>query len=206
MKSKNLISFAGDFVSYLIQNIGPEDFEKIILFGSVARKEASRKSDIDIFIESKKNIQDKVNKEIGNFYKSSKYTKYWRPLDVKNQIKCVVGSLEDFPELKRSMINNSLILYSPYKGEIKGSSYSLFIVSFTGDFKDKMRVWRKLYGSSQKRGKKVYKTDGFLETIEGKKITKGVFAVPIHKTKETISFLREWGIKYKAIELTSDTL
>ena len=90
MKSKNLISFAGDFVSYLIQNIGPEDFEKIILFGSVARKEASRKSDIDIFIESKKNIQDKVNKEIGNFYKSSKYTKYWRPLDVKNQIKCVV--------------------------------------------------------------------------------------------------------------------
>lgn len=206
MNSKNLISFAGDFVSYLIQQMGTKDFDQIILFGSTARKEADKKSDIDIFIESDKNIQNNVNKIIDKFYNSSKYIKYWKALNIRNQIKCIVGSLNDFPDLKRSLVNSALILYAPYKGEIKGASYSLFTVNFTGAFKDKMRAWRKLYGSSQKKGKKVYKTKGFLEEIKGKRISKGIFIIPIQKTKDTISFLRKIGAKYKIIEISSDML
>lgn len=206
MNSKNLISFTEDFVSYLIQSIGTKDFERIILFGSVARKEADKKSDVDIFIESKKNIQDKINEIIDRFYNSSKYTKYWKALGIRNQIKCIVGSLNDFPDLKRSIVNNAIVLYAPYKGEVKGTSYALFIVSFRGAFKDKMRAWRKLYGSSQKRGKKLYRTKGFLEDIGGKRISKGVFIIPIHKTKEAVSFLKKICVKYKVIEINSDTL
>jgi len=50
MKSK-LIAYAMDFASFLIQKIkNIDNINNIILFGSVAREEADKTSDIDIFI------------------------------------------------------------------------------------------------------------------------------------------------------------
>jgi len=51
MKSK-LIAYAMDFASFLIQKIkNIDNINNIILFGSVAREEADKTSDIDIFID-----------------------------------------------------------------------------------------------------------------------------------------------------------
>jgi len=50
--SYNLISYSIDFVSFLIQKTkSREKIKNIILFGSVARGEADRESDIDLFID-----------------------------------------------------------------------------------------------------------------------------------------------------------
>src|SRR3990167_7304033 len=60
MNSK-LISYAMDFSSFLIQKIKEkEKIRNIILFGSVSRDEANKKSDIDIFIDLIKEEEHKV--------------------------------------------------------------------------------------------------------------------------------------------------
>ncbi len=202
----NLISFAYDFVSYLLFHIDKRDIRRIFLFGSVVRGEAERDSDVDIFIETDLDLQDKINKIIDDFYRSVKYSGYWKSLNVNNQIRVISGKLEDFSDLKRTLISNGIILYSPYEEKIKGKNYSLFIVEFKGKFKDKMRMWRRLYGSKQIRGKKIYTKKGIIEGYYGRKIAKGVFIVPIENGNNIIKELRKLKIKYRVFDLSSDTL
>ena len=202
----NLISFAYDFVSYLLFYIDKKDIRRIFLFGSVVRGEAGKDSDVDIFVETDLDLQDKINKILDDFYKSVKYTKYWKPLNVKNQIKIINGKLEDFPDLERTLISNGVILYSIYEENIKGKNYSLFVVEFKGEFKDKMRMWRKLYGSKQVRNKKIYTKKGVIEAYYGRKIAKGVFIIPIENSNDVIKELRKLRVKYRVFDLSSDTL
>lgn len=59
-------AYASYFVSYLLNNLGDSDINKIILFGSVARGEISKDSDVDIFIDVKrkdKKFEKKVEKD-----------------------------------------------------------------------------------------------------------------------------------------------
>jgi len=201
-----LISFAYDFVSYLLQNFDRGEIDRIFLFGSVIRDEAKKDSDIDIFIDSHHNIQNKVNKILDMFYNSSKYIKYWKPLNVKNEIKVIVGSFENYPDLKRSIISSGLVLYSSFKENISGNNYSLFTVNYKGKFKHKVRLWRKLYGSTQTRNKKTYVSKGIVERNNGRKISKAVFIVPIGNSNFVIKELKKLNIGYKVYDISSDTL
>ena len=67
-------SYVSYFVSYLLYNLGEtSNIQKIILFGSVAKGEEKKQSDVDIFIEVKmknKNFEKNVKKIIEKFYKS----------------------------------------------------------------------------------------------------------------------------------------
>ena len=52
-----LIPYASYFVSYLLDHLKNKNtIERIVLYGSVAREESTKESDVDIFIESKKNL------------------------------------------------------------------------------------------------------------------------------------------------------
>ncbi|MAG47700.1 hypothetical protein CL617_03770 [archaeon] len=201
-----LVSFAYDFVSYLLYNLDNKEIDRIFLFGSVVRGEATKESDVDIFIESGVNIEDKINKITDEFYQSAKYLKYWKPLNVKNQIRVISGKLDDFPDLKRSIVGNGLVLYSSFKEKIRGNNYSLFTVEFKGEFKDKVRLWRKLYGSKQKRKNKTYISKGIIEKSNGKKISRGVFIIPIERSNDLIKDLKKLKIKYNVFDVSSDTL
>ncbi|MFA4886707.1 MAG: nucleotidyltransferase domain-containing protein [Candidatus Nanoarchaeia archaeon] len=201
-----LISFAYDFVSYLLQHLEKPQIKRIILFGSVVREEADKNSDIDLFIETNLPLQESVNKVVDNFYASTKYKNYWKLLNVKNQLKPLVGKLEDFPDLKRSMISNSLLLYSPFQELLKGKNYSIFTVSFTGPFKKKMSLWRKLYGYNQLQNKKEYHHPGLIETYGGRKLAKGIFLIPIEHSNAVMKELRLLKIKYQVFDASSDTL
>ncbi len=69
-----LKSYASYFSSYLLDNIRDVGLiERIILFGSVARDEADKDSDVDIFIELRKETsktKKEIEKIIADFYKS----------------------------------------------------------------------------------------------------------------------------------------
>ena len=57
--NKELLSYAMDFVSFLTDRLDDNDMGKIkdiVLFGSAARGEADKKSDIDVFVEFEKPI------------------------------------------------------------------------------------------------------------------------------------------------------
>lgn len=131
MNSK-LISYALDFTSFLIQNISDKNkIKNIILFGSVAREEAGKKSDIDIFIDlinESKEIENEIQKILNDFENSTKYKNYWRLLDIKNEIKLMIGELDKWVDLKPSIIANGIILYGKYKPEIKEGEHKVFFI------------------------------------------------------------------------------
>ncbi|MBI4453053.1 nucleotidyltransferase domain-containing protein [Candidatus Woesearchaeota archaeon] len=197
MKSNNLIAYAVDFTSFFIQNIEEverHEIKNIILFGSIARADFDKNSDVDIFIETaNKNIEIKAEKILNDFYKSLKYTKYWRLFGVNNEISLKVGELDKW-ELKSSIISNGVILYGKYRSDVtetKTKQYTLFELKIKGKRKNMIRIWRKLYGYKQKVGKKWYNTDGLIKHFNGEKIGKAIFIIPIENTQPVLKYLKD---------------
>ncbi len=193
-----LIGYSLDFASFLIEKLKSESkkVKKIILFGSVARKESMKNSDIDLFIEvTDVKLEGKINEIRDDFFKSIKFKKYWDLLGVENEINLSIGKLKEWGDLKRSIIANGIILYGKYEGEEKTKQYYLFIVSPGKDRNKNISIWRELYGYSQKVGKKKYLKEGLVKMFEGKKLARGVFFIPVDFAQEMIKFLR--GKKFK---------
>src|SRR3989338_8805163 len=129
--SSKLISYAMDFASFLMQKISDKNTVKnIILFGSVAREESGKESDIDIFIDLAKN-NEKIEKEIlrhlEGFIESVKCKTYWRMFGIENEIKLTIGVLNEWNDLKPSILSNGMTLYGKFKLDIKGNHETFFI-------------------------------------------------------------------------------
>ena len=187
-----LIAYAQDFVSFLIENLGKEiEFvNKIVLFGSVARGEANENSDIDLFVSTDKKIEEKLNKTKEEFYKSIKFMKYWKMLNVKNDINLSIGKLEDWGDLETSINVNGIVLYGRYSGDEKLKHNYLFVITSVKDRNKSISVWRELYGYTQKTEGKEYVQQGLIKKYDGKKISRGAFFIPIEHAQEMIKYLR----------------
>lgn len=202
-----LIAYAGDFVSFLIQELDKElcRINAIILYGSVSRGEADKESDVDLFIETKDpKMEDKVNRIISDFYDSAKFTSYWKLLGVQNEFKCVAGELKKWKSLERGIISAGLTLYGKYKGEFKTGSYFLFKVAVKMKRSESVKLWRKLYGYQQKVGKKIYRSKGLIEEFGGRKIARGIFLIPLEHSQEMVSYLKEKRIGHEVMEFLTD--
>lgn len=207
MKLRNLLTaFACDFVSFLIETVDLSRVNSIILFGSVARGTATKKSDVDLFIDT---IDKRLSKQIlaltKEFYDSNKYTGYWKLLGIENEIKCIAGELKKW-KLRRSIISEGITLYGKYLEEIKGKLFVLFSIEVKGKKSRKLAIWRRLYGYRQKVGKKVYLSKGLIKEVEGEKLGPSVFVVPIGSANKVAAFLRQNKIRHSLIELQSDML
>ncbi len=202
-----LVAYAQDFVSFLMQNLKQEmdTINAIILFGSVARGQAGKDSDIDLFIETKnKKIEEKIQQVIEDFYSSIKYKQYWKLLRVTNDIKCMVGELEKWPSLKRSIVSGGLVLFDSYKAKFEANPYSLFKIEGKEKRSESIKIWRKLYGYKQKVDNKEYYSEGLLEKYGGKKIAKGIFLVPMNHCQKFIDFFHKEKMKYSLLEFWTD--
>lgn len=189
----NLIAYAQDFSSFLLQQLGDEarKVKQIILFGSVARGEAGKESDVDLFVDVldeklEKNIQDIKER----FLSSIKVTKYWALLGIRNEIVCTVGKLANWKPLERSIILNGVVLYGKYMGKPNLTPFFLFIVVPGKKRKENVSLWRMLYGYQQKVKKKVYRRSGLVIEYEGKKLGKSIFVLPAEHAQKMQSFLR----------------
>lgn len=206
MNKFELISYAMDFCSFLLRSDINDKIDKIVLFGSIVRGDFDEESDIDIFVDSKYNIQKKVNKVLKSFGFSDTNEK-WHLKGVKNPLSVKVGNLEKW-KLRRSVISDGIILYGKFKEVPKDIKYYLLI---SLDFKElkrkkKVSVWRELYGYKQKVGSRTYVMKGLINNINGKKIDKGIIVVPTESKGKIIEFLKKYKIKYKINEIWSDTI
>ena len=200
--SSELIAYAIDFVSFLMQNLKEADkIKNIILFGSVARDEVAKDSDIDLFIETDEKLEEKISKVKEDFYNSIKTKKYWALFNIKNEINCSVGKLEDWKELERSIIFNGVTLYGKYSGKIKTKPYYLFTISQTKDRNKNISLWRKLYGYKQKVNNKSYESKGLIKEYDGKKLSRATFIVPSKYSSNIIKILKENKVQYELIPL-----
>lgn len=205
MKRENLISYSTNFVSFLLDEKIAKDIDRIILFGSVARGDFDEQSDIDIFIDTKKDIEKEVLSTLFLFRKSE-INKKWTLRGVKNEISVKVGELTKWG-LRRDIITDGIILYGKFKDVPENVEYYLLIAPSFKKFKKSQQVslWRKLYGYRQKVGRKIYTTIGIIEKAGGRRINSCIL-VPVKNKGEVLDFLNRGKIPYTVSEIWSDNL
>jgi len=184
-----LISYAMDYASFLVQNLKEVDkIKSIILFGSSARGEATKSSDIDIFIDvysESKILEKNINKIKDDFFDSRKFKDYWSLLNIKNEINVIVGKLDDW-KLKDSMLGSSVVLYEKYSPKLEGGKNKILLYwEVIRNNSKRVMLNKKIMGFSH-YGKK-YK--GLLEIYKGIKLGSNVLLIP---AEELNLFLKEF--------------
>ena len=200
-----LIGYALSFASFLLDSKIGDKINKIILFGSVARGDFNPESDIDLFIDADKRLEKEINNLL-LLFKFSDAQKVYEMKKVTNGLSLKVGSLSQWG-LRREVISSGIILYGKFQ-ELpeKTKYYALFqIESGNKKVAHQMRIWRKLYGYTQKIGKKRYTFKGLIDQFQGRKLGKAVFIVPMENRREVIVFLNKSKVKYSIHELWSDS-
>jgi len=192
-----LVSYAIDFASFLMQNLKElNKIKSIILFGSVARGEATSKSDVDVFVEvfSESTILEKeINKIKDDFFESTKFKDYWNLFGIKNEINIIVGKLEDW-KLKDTMLGSSIVLYSKYSPKLdEGENKVILYWDVIKNNSKRVMLSKKLFGYSH-YGKK-YK--GLLEVYGGVKLGANVILIYAEEMNLFLKEFRKFKVKVR---------
>lgn len=204
-KSKQeLVAYTLSFISFILPKI--YGLREIILFGSVARGDFDKNSDIDLFfdIENKENeetIKKLAGKELEKFYKS-KIAEMWFLKGVKNPISINVGRIEEW-KLKRSIISEGISLYSRYK-EIPENmaGFAFFSINPIKNITKRNRVLREIFGRNEKN----YFKKGIIDEIQGKKLSALSFVIPKEHTERVLKLLGKEKVNYRFFEFWTDNL
>ncbi len=167
--------------------------KSIFLFGSVARGDFDKDSDIDIFfdVEDKyaETIESIIKASEKNFY-SSESNKKFLFLGIKNEIKPMVGDLQKW-ELKESVEKDSIVLFSSsFSSGLK--KHFLITIKPIKDIKERNAVFRKLVG----RKEKYYKGGGLVKEIGGQQLDKRGFIVPAEKVNSVLNIFSKKKVDY----------
>lgn len=195
----DLRSYAMDFASFAILKLGAESdsVKSVVLFGSVARGDSSPKSDVDIFIDvisDEKELSKKIESITEEFYKSARFLKYWKLLNVNNEIKPVVGKLDEWKDLKKSIIFNGVVLYGRFLESSKRASKKILLL--WENIKPQSRrvtINKQVFGYTH-YGKKY---GGLLSRYKGLKLGKGVIQVPLESYPVFMKLFRKHNIAVK---------
>lgn len=197
-----IVAYAQDFASYLICNLDEKSLKKInnvILFGSVARRTADRKSDVDIFIDT---IDESLNKKIDElrreFLNSAKFIKYWKLLGIENDINCIAGKLDNWKDIKGSIISDGITLYGKFVAKSE-KERNLVLLTWENVKPNSKRVLlnKRIFGYEY-YGKHYL---GLIEKYGGERISKGAILVPMEYSKNFIEVFREMKIKVQIREI-----
>ena len=197
MNSK-LIAYALDFTSFLMQKtIKRERIKNVILFGSVAREEAGKTSDIDLFIdlvEEDQKLEQEINQCLEDFLKSTKVKNYWQMLGIRNEIKLTLGELQKWGSLKPSLIANGLTLYGKFKDLVtEGKHETFFIWENIKPNSRRVLFNKQLLGYNQNG--KFY--NGLLQKYAGERLGKGCIVVPLEHSTIFLKLFRKYQAKVK---------
>jgi len=194
-----LISYALDFTSFLIQNLkDASKIRSIILFGSAARGEATKESDVDIFLdffeEKEAKIFERNISEIKiKFFKSVKFTKYWKLLGIENEVSVIVDDINKW-NLKDSLVGNSIILYQSYSPKLEKGKNKI-ILSWENVKPDSRRVMlnKKLFGYKHYK----YSYDGILKNYNSVKLGSNVVLVDSVGLIEILKVFKHFRVAVK---------
>lgn len=196
-----LISYASDFVSFFLQKTKNREFiREIILFGSAAREEHHKNSDIDLFIDiirNEKIIEKEVNKITLDFYNSIKCKGYWKLLGVKNEINAIVGEIDKW-KLKDSMLGNAITLYKKYNPILeKGKNKAILCWDSVKPESKRVMLNKKIYGYTHYTKKYA----GLLESFKGDKIGANALLIDIENIQPFIKAFKDLKVALKTRRL-----
>lgn len=198
MKYNLMTAYAMDFASFLIQEIkNINNINNIILFGSVSREDADKNSDVDIFVDLvryNKNNEEEIKDILDKFLLSTKYKNYWKPLGMENDISLKIGILNEWKQLKPSIISSGIALYGKFKTEIKVGKYQTFFVweNITPNHK-RVMFNKQIFGYKQKG--KFYV--GLLQKYNGERLGKGCIIIPLEHTNAFCKLFRRYKVNVK---------
>jgi len=175
-----------------------DDIRTIILFGSFARKEVTLRSDIDLFIlttENKtiKKVQEKIieiESDIGRNIQPTVRT-------IKQLQKTDTGLLQNiFQEGKVLYLKEPIEIPSALLLEQK--PYLIYSFQITDLVqKDKAKFNNSFYG----RIKNKYEYKGFLQKIDGQKLSSGCVMVPHTQKAEIEKFFKKFKVKSQQVKI-----
>ncbi len=191
------------FTAYLLNKIKKSDnIERIILFGSVARDEATKESDIDLFIEVRERTAkfEEELKEIQEEFYESREAAIFKAKGIENNFSIKVGKLTEWKDLYKSIASTGIILYAPYEAKELPSGVKHNIIIFWENIgKNRGAFLNKIYGVKIKNKHYI----GLLEKFRGKKIGKSSIMIPIRYKKDIFKLLKEYKVKAKSLEVFS---
>ncbi len=201
LKNRLLLAYASNFASYLIERMDLAKINKIILFGSAARQNASAESDIDLFIDiiSDKKTEKEIMSLKNDFLRSSMVKDYWELKNVKNELNLKIGDLNKWAELKNSILSEGIILYGKYE-ELPKEAKNITLIYWENIKPESKRVLlsKRLFGYTQ--NKKKY--PGLIEKFNGEKI-KGAIIVPTQNSKIFFELFSQMKITVKFKKILS---
>lgn len=115
-----------------------------------------------------------------------------------------IGKLDEWTKLKRSIISSGILLYGKYKESPKELiPYIIFCINY-GDLvrKNKVKLWRKIYGYRQRVGRKIYSIKGLAKL----KLGSGCIIAEIKDKNKIIDILKKYKINYRIYEIWSDVI
>src|SRR3989338_775331 len=190
MNRNSLISYAMSFSSFLLDSDIGNRINRIVIFGSAAKGEYDKESDVDVFVDTTVKRAELI-KYLNLFY-SSKINEIWETKGPKNEISLHSGNMDTSP-LKREILGSGIQVY----GEVgllpkNMQHYALFVLDFSNfQRKKQVSIWRKLYGYRQKIGRKTYNFKGLIEKSGGRKLGKGIVVMPLAKKYEFSKLLKQ---------------
>ncbi len=197
---ENRKAYAVSFVSYLLKNIDHASIDNIILYGSVAKNQSTKESDVDIFVNVKKETE-KTNKnirEIADGFYSSKEAIIFKLLGVDSDINLMIGKLDDWVDLKRSILSDGILLWGKYEEKTKPSDTEHKVIFFwEGVGKNRTAFLNKLYGYKTKK----IEVKGVLGKWGAQKLGKSCVILPIKHREEMIEILKKYRVNAKVIEV-----
>ena len=192
--------YASYFVSFLLNNLlSTENIKRIILFGSVARDEATKESDVDIFIEVKKNtnkFSEEIKKIEKDFYQSREAS-IFRVKGINNDFNIKFGELKEWKDLYKSIASTGIVLYGPYEAKELPSGVKHNIIIFWNKIgKNRGSYLNKIYGYTIKG--KYYK--GLIDKYNEKKLGKSCMMLPIEHKNDIMILIKDHNVSAKVIE------
>ncbi|MEK6950258.1 MAG: nucleotidyltransferase domain-containing protein [Nanoarchaeota archaeon] len=201
MKSENsaeIMAYASTFVSYLVGKLGEKVgyIDAFILYGSVAKGEATPQSDIDLFIDTKYPRLEKKIQSILSLFLTSRQAALFNIIGVANEISIKVGELYKWKSLYSSIQSTGIVLWMRYgEKELSSRPYTLFYWESIG--KNRGAFLNKLYGVKGKRKRYA----GLVETIGGRKVGKSAILVPTEKKELVIVLFKKYLVAARQVEL-----
>lgn len=199
MNRELLISYACAFISFLFRTPGIKsaDMNSIYLFGSVARGDFDKESDVDIFIateKEEKDILEAAKRALKNFYLSEECKKF-RLLGVENQISIKCGDVKKWG-IFDSIKSDGIILYSPSVSPMY-RKYFLVEIKPVKNVAKRNRIVRKLAGRKEANRKE----KGLVGEIGGNVLDTRHYIVPAEKISSVTRILSKENAPFEIREI-----
>ena len=198
MNQQDLVALAHDFLSTVFSKVALSKIRRVVLFGSVARNEFDKDSDLDLFIDSIEHIEPEISSALRSFNAARR--RVWDLKGVTIPVKVTTGVLEKpaWENLRMELGDHGIVLHSRFSTAPVLKEHILVNYSMDNLTQPvKMRLLRRLYGYTIKKDGKTYPQQGIVSKEGGLRIGQNVFIIPIGSKKKIEAVLQETKSKYQ---------